>query len=268
MRPLKLAARCADPRPVTIQGPHGFLEVEGLNRCWTERTALSWSGAIGDAMGMPVVPPTERRSKKVTAIFTIFSSRRKTCRGLSRQSSGGGSTDDTMESVIISDILIADGGIHRDGVQSRHEKMGSRAENAGEHSDRTFHPEISDSSHRRQRPKETSGQGNTNGSAMRAAPIGVKYHYDLGKCMEAALASSLRESRQQTGCGAAACAVATAVAAGIAGGYSPGRGARCSVRCGGVQEEARSGSTAPSISKRIRMAEYIVRCRGTDIEYH
>ena len=108
-------------------------------------------GAIGDAMGMPASFLTRAQIEKSYGYIHDFLEPEKDVQSYHGNLQAAEITDDTMESVIISDILIADGEF-RDGVQSRHEKMGGRAENAGEHSDRTFHPEISDGSHRRQRP--------------------------------------------------------------------------------------------------------------------
>lgn len=83
--------------------------------------------------------------------------------------------------------------------------------------------------------------------------------------MEAALASSL-PSHGSKPAAAAACAVATAVAAGVAGGYSPAEVLGAAYDAAVFGEKHGAEITAPSVSKRIRMAEYIVDAAGeTDI---
>lgn len=83
--------------------------------------------------------------------------------------------------------------------------------------------------------------------------------------MEAALASSL-PSHGSKPAAAAACAVAAAVAAGVAGGYSPAEVLGAAYDAAVFGEKHGAEITAPSVSKRIRMAEYIVDAAGeTDI---
>ena len=224
-------------------------------------------GAIGDAMGMPAsFSHCERRSKSYGYIHD-FLEPEKDVQSYHGNLQAAEITDDTMESVIISDILIADGEFT--------EMAFNRAMKKWAVEQKMLESTVIGPSTRRyltaliegRDPKETSGQGNTNGSAMRAAPIGVKYHYDLGKCMESGSRLVSSESRQQTGCGCGLCG--SCCGSGRSGRrIFSGRGARCSVRCGGVRREARAEITAPSVSKRIRMAEYIVDAGDRHPKYH
>ena len=110
-------------------------------------------------------------------------------------------------------------------------------------------------------PKETSGKGNTNGSAMRAAPIGVKYYNDIAKCIEAAAASSLPSHGSKPAV-AAACAVAAAVSGGVHGGYSPNEILNMAYDAALYGEKKGADITAPMVSKRIKLIESIVDSVG------
>ena len=110
-------------------------------------------------------------------------------------------------------------------------------------------------------PKETSGKGNTNGSAMRAAPIGVKYYNDIAKCIEAAVASSLPSHGSKPAV-AAACAVAAAVSGGVHGGYSPNEILNMAYDAALYGEKKGADITAPMVSKRIKLIESIVDSVG------
>ena len=222
-------------------------------------------GAIGDAMGMPASFLTRAQIEKSYGYIHDFLEPEKDVQSYHGNLQAAEITDDTMESVIISDILIADGEFT--------EMAFNRAMKKWAVEQKMLESTVIGPSTRRyltaliegRDPKETSGQGNTNGSAMRAAPIGVKYHYDLGKCMEAALASYL-PSHGSKPAAAAACAVAAAVAAGVAGGYSPAEVLGAAYDAAVFGEKHGAEITAPSVSKRIRMAEYIVDAAGeTDI---
>jgi ADP-ribosylglycohydrolase len=116
-------------------------------------------------------------------------------------------------------------------------------------------------------PSESSKLSMTNGSAMRVAPVGVKYYYDFKECIRVAAETSL-PSHSSKPCVAAACAVAAAVAAGVRGGHTTTQ----------VMEFAHEGAlygesvgwdvTAPSVSKRILLAKEIVernRDRGISV---
>ena len=222
-------------------------------------------GAIGDAMGMPASFLTRAQIEKSYGYIHDFLEPEKDVQSYHGNLQAAEITDDTMESVIISDILIAEGEFTEEAFNRAMKKWAIEQ--------KMLESTVIGPSTRRyltaliegRDPKEISGQGNTNGSAMRVAPIGVKYHYDLGKCMEAALASSL-PSHGSKPAAAAACAVAAAVAAGVSGGYSPSEVLRASYDAALFGEKHGQEITAPSVSKRIRMAEYIVDTAGeTDI---
>ena len=222
-------------------------------------------GAIGDAMGMPASFLTRAQIEKSYGYIHDFLEPEKDVQSYHGNLQAAEITDDTMESVIISDILIADGKFTEEAFNRAMKKWAVEQ--------KMLESTVIGPSTRRyltaliegRDPKETSGKGNTNGSAMRVAPIGVKYHGDLQKCMEAALASSL-PSHGSKPAAAAACAVAAAVAAGVEGGYSPGEVLRISYDAAIFGEKHGQEITAPSVSRRIRMAEHIVDAAGdTDI---
>ena len=177
-------------------------------------------GAIGDAMGMPASFLTRAQIEKSYGYIQDFLEPEKDVQSYHGDLQAAEITDDTMESVIISDLLIRDGKFTEAAFNEAMKKWAVEQ--------KMLESTVIGPSTRRyltaiiegRDPKETSGLGNTNGSAMRVAPIGVKYHFDLSKCIEAAAASSMPSHGSKPAV-AAACAVAAAVAAGVAGGSSP-----------------------------------------------
>ena len=222
-------------------------------------------GAIGDAMGMPASFLTRAQIEKSYGYIHDFLEPEKDVQSYHGNLQAAEITDDTMESVIISDILIQNGEFTEDAF--------NKAMKTWAIEQKMLESTVIGPSTRRyltaiiegKDPKETSGLGNTNGSAMRVAPIGVKYHYDLAKCMEAAAASSLPSHGSKPAV-AAACAVAAAVAGGVAGGYSAVEIMRIAHEAAVFGESKGAEITAPSVSKRILLAERIVDEAGeTDI---
>lgn len=222
-------------------------------------------GAIGDAMGMPASFLTRAQIEKSYGYIQDFLEPEKDVQSYHGDLQAAEITDDTMESVIISDLLIRDGKFTEAAFNEAMKKWAVEQ--------KMLESTVIGPSTRRyltaiiegRDPKETSGLGNTNGSAMRVAPIGVKYHFDLSKCIEAAAASSMPSHGSKPAV-AAACAVAAAVAAGVAGGSSPLDVLRIACEAAEYGEKKGAEITAPSVSRRIRMAESIVDSAGeTDI---
>ena len=214
-------------------------------------------GAIGDAMGMPASFMTRAQIEKAYGYINDFLEPEKDVQSYHGNLQAAEITDDTMESVIICNVLLENGGFSEAAFNNAMKQWAIKQ--------KMLESTVIGPSTRRyltaliegRDPKETSGAGNTNGSAMRVAPIGVKYHYDMAKCLEAAAASSLPSHGSRPAV-AAACAVAAAVSAGVHGGYSVNEVLNAAYE-GALYGEARGAEiTAPSVAKRIRVVERIV----------
>ncbi|MEL7654445.1 MAG: ADP-ribosylglycohydrolase family protein, partial [Bacillota bacterium] len=166
-------------------------------------------------------------------------------------------TDDTMESIIISDILIKNDGFERDEFIEEMRNWAIKYKMLESTvigpSTRRFLEAIVENKD----PSESSKLSTTNGSAMRVAPVGVKYYDDFKKCIQVAAETSF-PSHSSKPCVAAACAIAVAVGAGVKGGYTPEQVMDLAYEGALYGETAGCDITAPSVSKRILLAKEIV----------
>jgi ADP-ribosylglycohydrolase len=218
-------------------------------------------GAIGDAMGMPASFMTRSQIEKTYGYIDDFLEPEKDVQNVHGNLQAAEITDDTMESVIICNVLLEYGEFTAEAFNKAMKEWAVEQ--------KMLESTVIGPSTRRyltaliegRDPRETSGQGNTNGSAMRAAPIGVKYHYDMAKCVEAAAASSLPSHGSKPAV-AAACAVAAAVAGGVKGGYSTAEILNAAYDAAVFGESKGTEITAPSVSRRIRLIEHLVDDMG------
>lgn len=214
-------------------------------------------GAIGDAMGMPASFFTRDKIKQVYGYITDFLEPESKNQVYHGGLKAGEITDDTMESIIISKILIKTGGFDRDvfidEMRDWAIKYKMLESTVIGPSTRRFLEAITEN----RDPKEAAKLSATNGSAMRVAPVGVKYHYDFKKCVTAAAKSSF-PSHSSKPCVAAACAVAAAVAAGVKGGYAPAQVMELAYEGALYGESVGCDITGPSVSKRILLAKELV----------
>ena len=222
-------------------------------------------GAIGDAMGMPASFLTRRQITDTYGYIQDFLEPEKDVQSYHGDLKAGEVTDDTMESVIVSRVLIEHGGFSEDAFNAAMKKWAIEQ--------RMLESTVIGPSTRRYLtaliegtdPKLTAGKGVTNGSAMRVAPIGIRYHGDLGKCIEAAAASSLPSHGSKPAV-AAACAVAAGVALGVHGGYTPRDVLRAAADAAAYGEKIGAEITAPSVSRRLKLVETIVdQAKDADI---
>ena len=218
-------------------------------------------GAIGDAMGMPASFLTREQIKNTSGYIKDFLKPDDDVQKYHGSLEAGDITDDTMESIIVSKVLIEHNGFSEEAFNNEMKKWAIEQ--------KMLESTVIGPSTRRyltaliegRDPKETSGKGNTNGSAMRAAPIGVKYYNDIAKCIEAAVASSLPSHGSKPAV-AAACAVAAAVSGGVHGGYSPNEILNMAYDAALYGEKKGADITAPMVSKRIKLIESIVDSVG------
>ena len=218
-------------------------------------------GAIGDAMGMPASFFTRAQIDKTYGYIEDFLEPEKSVQSYHGNLQAAEITDDTMESVIISQVLIENGKFSEDAFNQAMKKWAIEQ--------KMLESTVIGPSTRRyltaliegRDPKETAGKGVTNGSAMRCAPIGVKYHDNLTKCIEAAASSSLPSHGSKPAV-AAACAVAAGVSMGVHGGYSTLEILDAAASAAEYGEKAGADITAPSLSKRLKLLPVIVDSCG------
>lgn len=222
-------------------------------------------GAIGDAMGMPASFLTRRQITDAYGYIRDFLEPEKDVQSYHGDLKAGEITDDTMESVIISQVLIQNGEFSEDAFNAAMKKWAIEQKMLESTvigpSTRRYLTALVDGTD----PKLTAGKGMTNGSAMRVAPIGIRYHNDLSKCIEAAAASSLPSHGSKPAV-AAACAVAAGVALGVHGGYTPRDILRAAADAAVYGEKVGAEITAPSVSRRLKLVETIVdQAKGENI---
>lgn len=214
-------------------------------------------GAVGDAMGMPASFFTRDKIKQVYGYITDFLEPEAEAQLYHGNLKAGEITDDTMESIIISNILIKNDGFDRNSfieeMRSWAIKYKMLESTVIGPSTRRFLEAITEN----RNPEESAKLSATNGSAMRVAPVGVKYYYDLKKCAQIAAETSI-PSHSSRPCVAAACAVASAVAAGVKGGYTTEQVMEAAYEGAIYGELVGCDITAPSVSKRILLAKEIV----------
>ena len=220
-------------------------------------------GAIGDAMGMPASFLTRSQITANYGYIRDFLTPEKEVQSFHGDLKAGQITDDTMESVIVGQVLIQCGGFSEEVFNAAMKQWAIEQKMLestviGPSTRRYLTALIQGTD-----PKLTAGQGMTNGSAMRAAPIGIRYHNHLTKCIEAAAASSLPSHGSKPAV-AAACAVAAGVALGVHGGYSPLDVLRAAADAAAYGEKVGAEVTAPSVSRRLRLVETIVDQAGEE----
>ena len=222
-------------------------------------------GAIGDAMGMPASFLTRRQITDTYGYIRDFLEPEKDVQSYHGNLKAGEITDDTMESVIIGQVLIEYGAFSEEAFNHAMKKWAIEQ--------RMLESTVIGPSTRRYLtaliegtdPKLTAGKGVTNGSAMRVAPIGIRYHDNLAKCIEAAAASSLPSHGSKPAV-AAACAVAAGVALGVHGGCTPRDILRAAADAAVYGEKVGAEITAPSVSRRLKLVETLVdQAKGADI---
>ncbi len=222
-------------------------------------------GAIGDAMGMPASFLTRAQIENTYGYIEDFLEPEKEVQSYHGNLAAGEITDDTMESIIVSQVLMEHGKFSEDAFNQAMRKWAIEQKMLESTvigpSTRRYLTALIEGTD----PKLTSGKGVTNGSAMRAAPIGIAYHDDLAKCMEAAAASSLPSHGSKPAV-AAACAVAVGVAMGVSGGFTTDEVLAGAIDAARYGEKIGADITAPCLSKRLGLVRSIVEgCKTSDM---
>lgn len=213
-------------------------------------------GAVGDAMGMPASFFTRRQIKDRYGFIRDFLPPGE---GQEAHSSldAGDTTDDTQETLILAQSLAHKDGFDREDFLLR---MARWAMDSGILNTTVIGPSTRrflEAAVAGRDPGPGARQSRTNGSAMRAAPVGIRFWNDPDECVRQAAESSL-PSHGSAPCVAGACAVACAVAAGIRGGHSPREIMEIAYESALYGESVGYDIPAPSVALRIRLARDIV----------
>lgn len=216
-----------------------------------------YGGAIGDAMGMPASFMSPEQVKKVYGRIASFLEPEKSEQEYHGDLEAGEITDDTEETLIISEVLLECGGFSETVFVEKmkawcieNDMLNSTVIGP---STRNFLTAIVNGTDYHEKGK----LGDTNGAAMRVAPIGIFNHGDIESSVNDAIASARPSHGSKAGLASAA-AVSVAVALGVEGGYSP---EQIMIEASKAAEKAESlgfDTPAPYISKRIMLAKRIV----------
>ncbi len=216
-----------------------------------------YGGAIGDAMGMPASFMSPEQVKKVYGKIESFMKPEKSEQEYHGDLLEGEVTDDTEETIIISEVLMECGGFSEQAFVAKMKKWCIDNDMLGSTvigpSTRNFLTAIVEGTDYYEKGK----LGDTNGAAMRVAPIGIYNHGNIEAATKDAIASARPSHGSRAGL-ASASAVSVAVAMGVEGGYTP---AEIMIEASGAAQKAEAvgfDTPAPYISTRIRLAKRIV----------
>ncbi|MCT8975666.1 ADP-ribosylglycohydrolase family protein [Clostridium sp. CX1] len=212
--------------------------------------------AIGDAMGMPASFMTPNQIEKSYGRILGFnkpSSEQRAHGSLEK----GEITDDTEESIIIASVLIEKAGFH---VELFVDKMRQWAIK-----NKMLETTVIGPSTRRFLTSIISGEdyikaarlGDTNGGAMRVAPIGIFHHGDVKNAVEDAFQSAIVSHGSKPGA-ASTCAVAAAVACAVEGKEPISEVMKAAIYGAHYGEEKGYDIPSPSVEERIKLAIKVV----------
>ncbi len=221
--------------------------------------------AIGDAMGMPASFMSPEKIKRIYGRITGFlppDEEQIAHGGLAE----GEFTDDTEESLIIAEVLIEAGRFDqalflkkmRDwAVQNR--MLESTV--IGPSTRKFLEALVSGDD-----LSKTSRLGDTNGGAMRVAPVGIFHHGSIQNAIEDAIASAELSHGSKPGLASTA-AIAAAIAAAVEGGRKPAEVMGAALEGAEVGERRGIDIPAPSVAARIRLAmELVDRNRAKPVD--
>lgn len=212
--------------------------------------------AVGDAMGMPASFMSPEKIKRVYGRITGFLPPDK------EQVHHGGlaegeTTDDTEESLMIAEVLIEAGGFDRALFVRKMKDWAVK--------NRMLESTVIGPSTRRFLQALVDGEdlsttgfpGDTNGGAMRVAPVGIFHHGSLQPAIADAMASAEPSHGSKPGMASAA-AIAAAVAVAVEGGCTPMDVMNAALIGAEAGERRGIDIPAPSVAARIRLAMELV----------
>lgn len=216
-----------------------------------------YGGAIGDAMGMPASFMSPEQVKKVYGRIDSFLEPEKSEQEYHGDLAAGEITDDTEETLIISEVLLECDGFSEEAFIEKMKQWCIRNDMLNSTvigpSTRNFLTAIVEGKDYNEKGK----LGDTNGAAMRVAPIGIFNHGDINAAYNDAIDSARPSHGSRAGLASAA-AVAVAVSMGVEGGYKPEEIMVEAMKAAEKAEAIGFDTPAPYISKRIELAKRIV----------
>ncbi|MEC1522806.1 ADP-ribosylglycohydrolase family protein [Neobacillus niacini] len=212
--------------------------------------------AIGDAIGMPASFMSPSQINRVYNRITTFvtPSEEQTAHSSVIE---GGITDDTQESLIISSVLTEAGKfdtplfIHK--MKEWAQSYNMLESTVIGPSTRLFLETIIANGNY----YEAGKKGDTNGAAMRVAPIGIFHYKNVNHAIKDAIASALPSHGSKPGV-ASACAIAAGVSKAVAGNSTISEVMDAAILGAVKGEEIGYDTPSPSVSARIRLAKEIV----------
>lgn len=221
--------------------------------------------AIGDAMGMPASFMTPDQIRRIYGRITDFlppDEEQKAHGSLAE----GAITDDTEESLIIAQVLLEARGfdqalfIEKMRLWAIDNDM--LASTVIGPSTRSFLESIINDADL----QDISKPGDTNGGAMRVAPVGIFYHGDITRAIKAAIASARPSHGSKPGLASSA-AVAAAIAMAVEGSCSVEEIMAAAIRGAEAGEAEGADIAAPSVAARINLAmELVDRNQGKSLD--
>ncbi|WPC44035.1 ADP-ribosylglycohydrolase family protein [Clostridium sp. JS66] len=212
--------------------------------------------AIGDGMGMPASFMTPDQIKKSYGKIVGFNkpSSEQIAHGSLNE---GEITDDTEESIIIASVLIEKSGFNRELFVDKMREWAIK--------NKMLKTTVIGPSTRRFLTSIINGEdyikagrlGDTNGGAMRAAPIGIFHHEDIKMATEDAFESAIVSHGSKPGAGST-CAIAAAVSCAVEGKASIDKVMKSAIYGAHYGEENGYDIPAPSIEERIKLAMEVV----------
>ncbi len=212
--------------------------------------------AIGDAMGMPASFMSPQKIQRIYTRITGFlppDKEQLAHAGLAK----GEFTDDTEESLIIAEVLIEAGKFDQSLFIQKMKKWAIEK--------KMLESTIIGPSTRRFLNAIVNGedysvagqQGDTNGGAMRVAPIGIFYHGRISQAIENAIDSARPSHGSKPGLASTA-AIAAAIAVSVEGNGTVKDVMAAAIVGAEAGEREGYDIPAPSVAARIRLAAKLV----------
>jgi len=221
--------------------------------------------AIGDAMGMPASFMSPDQIRRVYGRISDFlpPDQEQEAHGSLPK---GSITDDTEESLIVADVLLEAGGFDRSLFIEKMRNWAIEndilASSVIGPSTRKFLEAIITGEYSSQK----SMPGDTNGGAMRVAPVGISYHGNISGAIEAAIASAKPSHGSKPGLASSA-AVAAAIALAVEGNYGLDEIIAAAIQGAETGELEGMDIASPSVVARIDLAmELVKKNRGKSLD--
>ena len=221
--------------------------------------------AIGDAMGMPASFMSPSKIQNIYGRISGFlppDREQKAHAGLAK----GEFTDDTQESLVLAEVLIEAGKFDEPLFIEKMKNWAVRNKMLettviGPATRRFLEAIVKGGDY-----VEAGRRGDTNGGAMRVAPVGIFYHGRVQEAIDNAIASARPSHGSKPGLASTA-AIASAIAVAVEGNCSPREVMEAAILGADTGEQQGYDIPAPSVAARIRLAVQLVdQQRGKSLD--